>query len=198
MIGDSHSDYAGNKRGTFGFFGQHMVELLSSKFDFSLYAASGSSPIWWFPETPSQAATWGYTQTAKFPLQRACRRGSKLAPCVPKLDVLLASIPDLFIVQQGTNMLGNPNAATQVKRMMELIGKTKSIWVGAPNARPNVHSVMSQDRLRDAIKSNVPNFFDSRFFQYSPDANNDGEHLSMKAAGLWAEKAAKAVEELLV
>src|SRR5450432_4227891 len=47
-IGDSHSDYFGNRRGAFGFLGQHMTELAQAQaIPLSLFAASGSMPSWW-------------------------------------------------------------------------------------------------------------------------------------------------------
>lgn len=216
-IGDSHSDYAGNRRGTFGFLGERLKELMKERgFSFSLYAASGSVPSWWTLGQSTQAATWGYTQTASFPPMKTCFRGNKKGTCVPKLDAILKSFPDLIVIEQGTNMLGYSSAkvASQVNGILAQVnGKAKScLWVAAPRARTTVHSESSQQQLIKLIKgyaSQKCHVYDSRFLPatdslgnisldgngnpvmgaslpYSPDSNNDGEHLSMSAAGKWA------------
>ncbi len=229
FIGDSHSDYYGNARGAFGFLGQHLKELMAAKgYSFALYGASGSSPYWWFDNTPTQAAFWGYTQTSPTPKQRTCTkytsRSARTGTCVPKLSVILANLPDLFIIEQGTNLLGMSSSSIiqQINQMThDIQNKTRTcLWVGAPNARTSVHSQSSQNTLWDLINTYASKYcyvYDSRFLPrtdsfgkplhdargnliidvplpYSPDANNDGEHLGMSAAGKWAEGVAMMVD----
>jgi hypothetical protein len=226
-IGDSHSDYEGNAPGTFGYLGYHLVERMAADHvPFSLYAASGSAPIWWFDDTPTQAATWGYTQTAPNPPRRTCHRGSKAGTCVPKLGVLTAQRSSLFVIEQGTNLLGR--SASDIgqeidKTLAAIAGKVDAcLWVGAPNARTSVHSQASQDQLWQLVRSKAAPtcaVYDSRFLPrvdasgrpvldaagnlvmdvplpYSPDANNDGEHLGKEAAGKWADGVALMIEHL--
>jgi hypothetical protein len=227
FIGDSHADHEGNAHGTFGYLGEHLKELMASRrVPFSLYAASGSSPMWWFDETSTQAATWGYSQTAATPSRRRCYRGHQEGTCVPKLGVLLSPRPSLFVIEQGTNLLGRSTSdiANQVRTMIsETSGKADAcLWVAAPNARASVHSQASQDQLWQIIRANAsPSCFvyDSRFLPrtdgsgrpvldvhgdpiidvplpYSPGAGNDGEHLGMQAAGKWAEGVALVIDIL--
>jgi hypothetical protein len=217
-IGDSHSDYEGNAVGAFGYFGYHLRELMTGAGnDYALYAASGSSPTWWFDDTAVQAATWGYSQSVTFPARTTCHRGSKSGPCVPKLGVVTQKRPHLFVIEQGTNLLGLSSASItqQINKLLQQIaGKVDAcLWVGAPNARTNVHSPASQDELWQLIRTNAGatcTVYDSRFvprtdatghpvldahgdlimdvpLPYSPDANDDGEHLGKVAAGKWAE-----------
>lgn len=201
-IGDSHSDYEGNARGTFGFLGQHVAELMRAQgISFSLYAASGSTPSWWLDGAPTQAATYGYTQTSSSPARETCTHGSRTGTCVPKLSTVLANHPRLFVIEQGTNLLGRSDARQQVRSMVAAIdGKVDAcLWIGAPNARTSVHSQASQDQLWNIIQEEAGAkcaTLDSRFFPYSPDANDDGEHLGMHAAGKWAEAVAQRIAEL--
>jgi hypothetical protein len=224
-VGDSHSDYEGNAYGTFGFLGQHLKELMAAdQIPLSMFAASGSSPVWWFDDTSTQAATWGYTQTVAAPPRRTCLRGSKSGTCVPKLGVLTAGHPSLFVIEQGTNLLGRSasDITQQIRTMLrQIAGKAGAcLWVGAPNARLDVHSRESQDQLWQLIRDTAsPTCFtyDSRFLPrtdasghpvldvqgnlivdvplpYSPDANHDGEHLGMQSAGKWAQGVAQMIE----
>jgi hypothetical protein len=224
-IGDSHSDYFGNRRGAFGFLGQHVTELAQAQaIPLSLFAASGSMPNWWLDGASTQAATWGYTQTAASPAKKTCSRGSKTGTCVPKLSVVLNGHPSLFVIEQGTNLLGrSASDVTQQIRttLAQIAGKADAcLWVGAPNARTSVHPQQSQDALWKLIhdEASASCFtYDSRFLPrsdaagepvlddrgnliidvplpYSPDANNDGEHLGMTAAGRWAEGVFQMIE----
>ena len=201
-IGDSHSDYAGNARGTFGFLGQHLTELMQADgIPLSLFAASGSIPSWWLDDAAEQAATYGYTQTSSSPARRSCSHSGKTGTCVPKLGAILADHPSLFVIEQGTNLLGRSDARQQVRSLVAAIdGKADAcLWVGAPNASTSVHSQASQDQLWQIIQQEAGSkctVLDSRFFPYSPDANNDGEHLGMAAAGKWAEAVAAKIEAL--
>jgi hypothetical protein len=226
-IGDSHSDYEGNAVGAFGYLGYHLKELMAQDgIPLSLYAASGSSPAWWFDDAPVQAATWGYSQTVPDPPRTTCRRGSKTGTCVPKLGVLTSKHPKLFVIEQGTNLLGLADASikSQIQKMLQQIaGKVDAcLWVAAPNARTSVHSQASQDALWKLVHDNAAptcTVYDSRFLPrtdatgqpvldaqgnlimdvplpYSPDANNDGEHFGKVAAGKWAEGVALMIEHL--
>jgi hypothetical protein len=226
-IGDSHSDYEGNPHATFGFLGEHVKELMAGDgVPLSLFAASGSSPVWWFDDTQTQAATWGYTQTSSSPPRRRCFRGHQEGTCVPKLAAITSPRPSLFVIQQGTNLLGRSTTdiTNQVRTMLhQIAGKTDAcLWVGAPNARLTVHSKESQDQLWSIIKATAsPScaVYDSRFLPrtdgtgrpvldpdgnlimdvplpYAPGAGDDGEHLSAQAAGKWAQGVALMIEVL--
>ena len=228
VIGDSHSDYYGNARGSFGFFGQHLNELITAAgYEFSLFAASGSNPTWWFDATPVQAALWGYTQTADSPAEKTCTKNGKSGTCVPKLSPILSAKPKLFVIEQGTNLLGYSKASItqQITQMVQTVSAKAGIclWVGAPNARTDVHPRADQNQLWALIRQYASKncyVYDSRFLPetdskgnpildksgnlimdvplpYTPDANNDGEHLGMTAAGEWAQGVALTIEHII-
>jgi hypothetical protein len=226
-IGDSHSDFEGNARGAFGFLGQRVTELMAeANIPLSLYAASGSFPNWWLDDAPEQVATLGYTQTSTSPPRRSCSHGGRPGTCVPKLAAILADTPSLFVIEQGTNLLGRnaSDITAQIQHTLQQIsGKASAcLWVGAPNARTSVHSQQSQDDLWRLIHDNASPTcvtYDSRFLPetdasgqpilddkgdlivdvplpYSPDRNNDGEHFGMDAAGKWATGVAQMIESI--
>ncbi len=203
LIGDSHSDFEGNRRGTFGFFSQHLKELSDAQTqkDFRVFAASSSRPDWWLDRTAKVSARWGYTQTSQLPSRVSCGRGV----CVPKLSQIQKNIfPDLIIIEQGTNMFGLSDA-TNVQQITELAQLAqahakKCLWLGAPSADKKVYSQASQDKLWKLISSTAGKYcqvYDSRIgVPYSPDANHDGVHLGMAAAGRWAENVFTVVQRL--
>jgi hypothetical protein len=107
--------------------------------------------------------------------------------------------------------------------LQQIAGKVDAcLWVGAPNARTSVHSQASQDALWKLIQQHAAptcTAYDSRFLPrtdaaghpvldeqgdlimdvplpYSPDANDDGEHLGTGAAGQWAHGVALMIEHL--
>ncbi len=221
-IGDSHSDYGGNAHASFGFLGEHVVErMTASGIPISLFAASASSPNWWFDDTPTQAATWGYTQTSPTPPRRSCSRGGQSGPCVPKLSAILSDHPSLFVIEQGTNLFGRSRAdvTNQIKTMLRQIeGKTDAcLWLGAPNASTSAHSQESQDELWQLIAEHAGGrcfVMDSRMMPRVdasgvvvhdaqgnlvmdvplPYGGSDGEHFAAAGAGKWADGVATMIE----
>jgi len=220
FIGDSHSDWEGNARGAFGFLGQHLKELETGKgYVYQHFGASGSIPLWWFDDTAVKGAPYGYTQfSATAPKPAACGK----LPCVPKLSVVLAQTPDIFIVEQGTNLMGFSDSyvIAQVKKMATLAAsKARTcLWLGAPNAALKAHPQSEQDHTFALLSANSSPcyFYDSRFSPSGVDANGkpimskplpyvgrDGEHFLDavppasfvgQSAGTWAEGVALYVE----
>ncbi len=169
-IGDSHSDFEGSG-GSFGVLGYRVSQHLAAEgIPLALFAASSSAPNWWFDDTPDQAATWGYTQTVPSPARRTCTRGSKTGACVPKLSEILAERPSLFVVEQGTNLLGRSAAdvTNQVRRMVQALdGKTDlCLWLGPPRASASQYSPSEIEEVFQIISANAAprcTVYDSRF-----------------------------------
>ncbi len=159
-IGDSHSDYGGNAHASFGFLGEHVVErMTASGIPISLFAASASSPNWWFDDTPTQAATWGYTQTSPTPPRRSCSRGGQSGPCVPKLSAILSDHPSLFVIEQGTN--DGVDARKVAQRAVERVndGARRDAIPGRPQpllpGRRGVEPALLAERLEDRAEQAV-------------------------------------------
>jgi hypothetical protein len=212
-IGDSHSDFEGSG-GSFGILGAKVNDRLTAQgASVALFAASSSAPNWWFDETSEQAATWGYTQTVASPPRRTCTRGSKTGTCVPKLNAILSERPSLFVIEQGSNLLGRSSAdiSNQVRTMLrEIEGKADScLWLGAPTASTSQYSEDTQEQLWQLISQNAAPtcyVYDSRFVPRTdgsgapvmdaqgnlvmdvplPYGGSDGIHFSSPGATKWA------------
>lgn len=169
-IGDSHSDFEGSG-GSFGVLGYRVSQHLAAEgVPLALFAASSSAPNWWFDDTSDQAATWGYTQTVSSPARRTCTRGSKTGTCVPKLSDILAERPSLFVIEQGTNLLGRGSAdiTNQVRKMIQAIdGKVdRCLWVSAPRASTSQYAPSEIEDVYRIISANASprcTVYDSRF-----------------------------------
>jgi hypothetical protein len=208
-IGDSHSDFkSAAYRGDFGFFGQRLKELLDGKgYDTSLYAASNSTPKWWFDGINRTTTTWGATE--------AIGNNQPFTPTnVRKLDYIFPERKppvDLVVIEQGTNMLGKDEEdnSKQITGFVDrLRSKAKAcLWVGAPRYPPQIYPEKQQTALWDLIqKHEKPKngwfVYNSRFqpnrdetgkpvfitdFKYCARNKKDKEHLCMEAASKWAE-----------
>ena len=213
-IGDSHSDFEGSG-GSFGVLGfkvnEHLKEL---GLNVAIFAASSSAPNWWFDDTSDQAATWGYTQTVSEPARRTCSRSGRSAPCVPKLSAILSERPSLFIIEQGSNLLGRTTGdiTNQIRTMLAKIdGKVDAcLWLGAPTARASKFSEDSQEELWQLISQHAAPtcyVYDSRFVPRAgangepeldaqgnlvmdeplPYSGSDGLHFDSAGANKWAK-----------
>src|SRR4051812_18941444 len=94
LIGDSHSDYLGNPRGSFGFFGQRLQELVNEENEMDVLAVSGSIPQWWLDGTKT---TFGSTISVQGKLSTA-----EHTPSVTNLGADY----DVVVIELGANMHG--------------------------------------------------------------------------------------------
>jgi len=213
VIGDSHSDWHDEPQPGFGYFGVHLGEQLRMHgYDYTLFAASGSSPVWWYGGRTMQTCN-GYTQTSELPKIRSYKRGIKTCFYVPHLkEILSTRRPDLLVIEQGTNLFPEKGGYIDKKQIEEMMNQVRSkakayLWVGAPRYREDVHPENQQVALWNLIKGRADKngwySYDSRFqpsldpatgkpvfvtpFEYCPRSKSDTEHLCAKAAGKWAE-----------
>lgn len=164
MIGDSHSDYYGNKRGSFGFLGQRLNELMP---DMQMYAVSGSSPEKWVKGGNAPYGSTAYVNGKSSSIGRIPTISS-----LPNADTLL--------VQQGTNMIGM--SADQIRNSVQdtlsaAKGKYSNVlWVGPPPSAKNPKGAQFVDSI---LKSSLP---DGQYYSSmgipNPSFMKDGEHLA--------------------
>jgi len=194
IIGDSHSEFLSGCE--YGIFGARLLEILKAKkYETSLYAASGSSPIWWTDKVKRSSKTMGATVEVD---------GKRETPSfVPKLADIFRQqkLPvDLVVIEQGTNLLDEKRIQTdipnpgQIKALVVAVApKTNALlWVGAPNYPEEVFNKKQQEALWIAIKDNVKgekcHVYDSRF---QPTPNADGQPVPSDYCGITSVKDGK-------
>lgn len=178
LIGDSHSDYLGNPRGSFGFFGQRLQELVNKDHEMDVMAVSGSTPQWWLD---GKKTTFGSTISLKGKLSTADH--------TPSVTNLGADY-DVIVIELGANMHGLKTTAitTQIQSFLASLQPRTGFWVGAPPAPFSIYSEKSQNDLEAALSAHVApcTFLSSRFFDFEAGHTHD-EHLSQHAAEKWAQ-----------
>lgn len=164
IIGDSHSDYYGNARGSFGFMGLRLSEILSA----DLIAVSGSTPSWFLTARP---AKYGCTVNGG-----TC----KITPA--------ASPGRNVIVEQGANMIGHSGNSAEVDAFLTSIRPKKCYWVGPISAPRYLGSAI--DRAESEIKAGLKGrctYINSRSVRFENGHLRDNEHMSQAAYEAWAE-----------
>jgi lysophospholipase L1-like esterase len=186
LIGDSHSDFFSNSRGSFGFFGQRITEEYPG---ISLYAVSSSSPAWWVGVN-RRITKYGSTFYVKGNVSGGVRNSTPSAASLPSADLL--------VIEQGSNMVGAPESSVKamvVDLLSSVKGKYKAyLWVGPPPARDKsteADVVILDGYLNKYIPSS--SYFSS--LGLKPESwDKDGVHLTMKPAGRWAEDVAQRIK----
>jgi hypothetical protein len=188
LIGDSHSDYYGNARGDFGFFGQRLQEIFSETDAMDVLAVSGSTPQWWLLGRPTV-----YGCTVSLAGQLAT---SAVTPSIADMGDQY----DVIVIEQGANMQPQSTGTnvSEISAFLKILRPKTAFWVGAPPAPASIYPEEMQARLESALTSYVYpcTFLSSHFFTFEQGKTHD-EHLSEHAAGLWAEGIAARIRQAL-
>lgn len=169
IIGDSHSDYYGNRRGDFGFFGQRLQELTGA----DLIAISGATPGWYLT---AHKNIYGCTSSAKG-VTEGCASAPNPTDFIGYDDI---------IIELGANSIGG-NPTSDVDSFISLLTFKKCYWIG-PISAPR-YSASAIDRAESQIKNGIKNrctYIDSRDIKFENGKLHDNEHMNESAYENWA------------
>lgn len=202
ILGDSQSQTS--------FGPEFQKRLVETGYEVLYHGVKNGTPYFWGGKWRSPVLTRLYTP-ASSPGEGGRFKDVSMRPRSVS-DYVTAYDPDIFIFQAGTNF-ENILAQEGVAEISQLIREYTQIaasrgarvfWIGPPDARDNVRSVMKQDKatatLRAALAAiteaqGYPCFFDSRpVCPITDDTRGDGEHPNHKGGLVWAESAARWVD----
>ncbi len=197
-----------------GTFGQSLdTSLRSSGFDVYTVVAGGATPYYWLKNYQALPCTIGFWEKSS-----TTERRVGYVRAVPKLeDLLIASKPDVVVVQTGINLYATLRSKRRSKE--ENVGEVRSLieqmcdsiarggaisyWVLPPHSHEERYSLELQRELADLMRSAVKKYegvvFESQKVTHfvDPYPATDGIHYGPEEARGWAGKVSEHFNEFM-